>query len=137
LQHDRGRGRIESGPAFPPIPLSECESRFGFAARQSLVLQIDRQAGSRSQLRDERSNARRLIAVEAVKPSRQTYDNPIDGVFTSEIVNRLQDERDRVFVRPSPIDRSKGARQDAGRIADGEADAALAEIDPQHAHAAS
>src|SRR5262245_37608744 len=74
LQDDRGRRRVETGLACPPVLFASRQATLGLDARQALVLENDRQRCPAAKCLRERLDARRHLVGRSIEPARQSND---------------------------------------------------------------
>ena len=111
------------------------EAAFGLAAREPLVLQRHGQPGPAAELFGKGLHVRGHVVWAAVEPARQADDDGRHAVVLGgEPSDLVGDARHGGRVEPRDRQHGHRTRQRAGRVADGEADAALAHVESHHAH---
>ena len=130
----RGRG---VQPSLPPAPalLALGQTVLGFVARESLILEMDRERRVPTQPLDEVEDIRRLTMRRPVQGARQPNDHAGQPVLVTLENRNLPRNRGRSLLcwsgdREDP----KGGRQDGRCVTEGQADPTFTNVNAEHTH---
>ena len=134
LQDDRGGGRVKPPAAAAPVLLPQRQPALGLPARQPLVLQPDWQRDPAPERRDERLHAGGLLVGAAVERQRPADHDRGQAVrLGGEPLDHPGHHRHAGGEPAARRQRVERRGQRTGAVAEGEADAALAQIDAESA----